>query len=202
MFHKPCGCVTARKDTKHPTVMDYFRELGNDTLSPVGRLDKETEGFLIVTDDGGFNQQMTHPDYQKEKVYEFIALGELTEEKIDTLRKGVQIAGAEQKTAPCKIKVTKTDVLQNVLPILPEEIQRKSRHNRGFHPVAFGEITICEGKKRQIRRMLKTVRCLVLYLKRVEIDGVRLDENLKPGEWKEINPGELWDIPQKSAAEK
>mgnify|MGYP002228675119 CR=1 FL=1 len=71
MFHKPFGCVTARRDDRYPTVMDYFEELHNDRLSPVGRLDRETTGLLLITDDGIFNQKLTHPSYHKEKTYEF-----------------------------------------------------------------------------------------------------------------------------------
>ena len=70
MFHKPAGCITARRDAKHVTVMDYFKELNNENLSPVGRLDLETEGLLFITDDGVWNQQLTHPNYKKEKCYE------------------------------------------------------------------------------------------------------------------------------------
>ena len=69
MFNKPFGCVTARRDNRYPTVMDYFQELHNDSLSPVGRLDRETEGLLFITDDGVWNQEMTHPGYQKKKTY-------------------------------------------------------------------------------------------------------------------------------------
>lgn len=59
MFNKPFGCVTARRDDRYPTVMDYFKELDNENLSPVGRLDRETTGLLLITDDGVFNQQLT-----------------------------------------------------------------------------------------------------------------------------------------------
>ena len=64
MFNKPYGCVSARRDDTFPTVIDYFKELNNPNLSPVGRLDRETEGLLLVTDDGKWNQLMTHPSNQ------------------------------------------------------------------------------------------------------------------------------------------
>ena len=89
MFHKPYGCVCARRDDLYPTVMDYFKELNNENLSPVGRLDRETEGLLFITDDGHWNQIMTHPSNQKEKLYEFIAMGTLTDEKIARLENGL-----------------------------------------------------------------------------------------------------------------
>ena len=85
MFYKPFGCVTARRDDRYPTVMDYFMELHNDRLSPVGRLDRETTGLLLITDDGIFNQKLTHPSYHKEKTYEFTLLGDLTPELVHKL---------------------------------------------------------------------------------------------------------------------
>ncbi|MCB6416278.1 pseudouridine synthase [Faecalimonas umbilicata] len=187
MFYKPFGCVTARQDAHYPTVMDYFTELHNDKLSPVGRLDRETEGLLIITDDGKWNQLMTHPAHQKEKTYEFIAMGTLDAKKITRLEQGVLLKGSERPTAPAKISVTGTSILSHILPQLPPEIQEASKHNRPDHPVVMGQITISEGRKRQIRRMMKTEGCLVLYLKRISIDTISLDEQLKPGEWKEIS---------------
>ena len=142
MFYKPFGCVTARRDDRYPTVMDYFMELHNDRLSPVGRLDRETTGLLLITDDGIFNQKLTHPSYHKEKTYEFTLLGDLTPDLVHKLETGV------------------------ILKI----------------------ITISEGKKRQIRRMMKSVHCCVIELKRISIGDIVLDEALCPGEWQEIFP--------------
>lgn len=188
MFNKPFGCVTARRDDRFPTVMDYFAELNNEKLSPVGRLDRETEGLLFITDNGKWNQMMTHPQNQKEKVYEFIVMGTLNKEKLTRLERGVLLKGSSIPTVPCKITVTGTSTLSEAWSLLHPEVQEASRHNRPDHPVTFGTITITEGRKRQIRRMLKTVRCLVISLKRISIDGIVLDDSLRPGEWKEIHP--------------
>lgn len=188
MFNKPYGCVSARSDDRYPTVMDYFKELNNDALSPVGRLDRATEGLLLITDDGVWNQKMTHPSNRKEKTYEFIAMGTLTEEDIFRLEHGVQLNGSDTLTAPAKVQVTGTSILSDVLPTLHPEVQAASRHNRPEHPVVFGRITVTEGKKHQIRRMLKAVRCCIISLKRISVDSIVLDENLKPGQWKEITP--------------
>ncbi len=186
MFYKPYGCVSARTDDRYPTVIDYFKELNNPNLSCVGRLDRETEGLLLVTDDGIFNQQLTHPGYHKEKTYEFIALGSLDIDKLNALEKGVLLIGAKSVTAPSKVTVTGTSILSDVLPALHPEIQRQTKHNRPEHPVVFGRITVTEGKKHQVRRMLKAVGCCILYLKRISMGGFVLDETLKPGEWKEL----------------
>lgn len=186
MFHKPYGCVCARKDDLYPTVMDYFKELNNTNLSNVGRLDRETEGLLLITDDGKWNQLMTHPSNEKEKLYEFIALGTLDDEKISRLENGVLLKGANQLTAPAKISITGTSILSEVLPTLHPEIQKNTCHNRPEHPIVMGQITITEGKKHQVRRMLKAVGCCIIYLKRISMGDIILDENLAPGEWKEI----------------
>lgn len=188
MFHKPYGCVTARKDDTFPTVMDYFKELNNPDLSPVGRLDRETEGLLFITDDGKWNQKMTHPDFKKEKVYEFIALGNMDAEKKETLENGVLLAGDDRLTKPCEIEIFRKSTLLEIKDDLPEEVWKASAHNRPDHPAFYGRITITEGRKRQIRRMFKCVRCLIVYLKRVSCDGIALDENLQSGQWKEWNP--------------
>ena len=188
MFHKPFGCVTGRRDDRYPTVMDYFKELHNDRLSPVGRLDRETTGLLLITDDGIFNQKLTHPSYHKEKTYEFTLLGDLTPELVHKLETGVILKGADTLTAPAKITVTGHAVMSDILSTLPEEIQKDIHKNRPDHPITYGIITISEGKKRQIRRMMKSVHCCVIELKRISIGDIVLDKALCPGEWKEIFP--------------
>lgn len=188
LFHKPFGCVTARRDDRYPTVMDWFRGLDNPDLSPVGRLDRETEGLLLITDDGRFNRELTRPEFHKEKVYEFLVLGDLTEQKRQALEQGVLLNGEDTPTAPAGIAVTGKSTLGEVLPTLHPEIQEKSRHNPMERPVTFGTITITEGRNRQIRRMMKSQRLLVLRLKRVKMGAFVLPEGLKPGEWVEICP--------------
>lgn len=188
MFNKPYGCVCARRDDRYPTVMDYFTALNNENLSPAGRLDRATEGLLFITDDGVWNQEITHPSHKKEKTYEFAAMGTLSSEDIRQLELGVLLKGARALTAPARVRVTGTSILSEILPSLHPEIQEQSRHNRPDHPVVFGQITITEGKKHQIRRMLKAVRCCVISLKRISIDSIVLDESLKPGEWKPFFP--------------
>ena len=189
MFHKPFGCITARRDSRHPVVMDWFRDLENEQLSPVGRLDLETEGLLLITDDGVWNRHMTRPEFHVEKTYEFTVMGELTEEKITLLERGILLNGSNEPTAPAKLTVTGHSTLGETLPLLHPEIQEKSRHNPMDRPIAFGTITITEGRNRQIRRMMKAVRCLVLQLKRVSMGPFKLDPDLLPGQWKEIDPG-------------
>lgn len=186
MFYKPFGCVTAHRDIRFPVVMDYFRDLHNEKLSPVGRLDRETEGLLIITDNGSWNQQMTNPVFHVPKTYEFAALGTLNEEKLHRLSQGILLTGASTPTSGASVLTTGQSVLSEVLPALHPEMQEKLKHNLPDHPVVFGQITISEGKKRQIRRMLKAVGCCVIFLKRLSMGSIILDSELSPGEYKEI----------------
>ena len=187
MFNKPFGCVTAHRDERFPVVMDYFRSLENEHLSPVGRLDRETEGLLIITDDGIWNQKMTNPVFHIPKTYEFAALGTLDEEKLQKLSEGVLLIGSDRPTTGATVTVTGTSILSKVVPHLHPDMQEKLKYNLPDHPVVFGTITISEGRKRQIRRMLKVVGCCVIRLKRISMGELVLDPELKPGEYKEIN---------------
>lgn len=187
MFNKPFGCVTAHRDERFPVVMDYFQHLHNGKLSPVGRLDRETEGLLLITDDGLWNQQMTHPAFHVPKTYEFMAMGMLNAEKLKQLSEGIVLIGAESPTSGAAVTVTRHTMLSQVRPILHPDMQEKLKHNLPNHPVVCGQITIAEGKKRQIRRMLKAVGCCVIYLKRISLGNILLDSSLRPGEFKELH---------------
>ena len=166
--------------------MDGFRALDIPDLSPVGRLDRETEGLLLITDDGQFNRHMTRPEFQIEKIYEFTVLGDLDEEKRQRLEAGVLLTGDPEPTAPARITITGKSTLGEILPLLHPEIREKSAHNPMDRTVTFGTITITEGRNRQIRRMMKTQRLLVLALKRTKMGPYTLPDQLKPGEWAEV----------------
>ena len=93
MFNKPKGCVTARTDSLSKTVMDYFPEECRQTMYPVGRLDKDTEGLLLITDDGMLCRKLLLPKSHVPKTYFFYAIGELTEEKVSAISEGVEMKG-------------------------------------------------------------------------------------------------------------
>lgn len=188
MFYKPFGCVTAHRDERYPVVMDYFKDLPVTDLSPVGRLDRETEGLLLITDDGHWNQTLIHPQNKVPKTYEFMAMGTLDSQKLRLLSQGVLLTGAQAPTAGAQVTVTGESNLNQVLPSLHPEIQAKLSANSPSQPVVCGQITITEGKKRQIRRMLKQVGCYCIFLKRLSIGDIVLDPTLKPGEYKELYP--------------
>ena len=191
MFHKPRGCITARRDARHATVMDYFPEERRDELFPVGRLDKDTEGFLLVTDDGDLCFELMSPENEIPKTYFFWALGTLREEKIKEIESGISIyKGRDFETAPAKIHISHTATLADIKPLLSDEDAKMSR-KRGEMQVTAAYITITEGKKHQVKRMVRYAGCRVLYLKRVKIGGLALDEDLPKGEYRALSSSEL-----------
>lgn len=117
-----------------------------------------------------------------------MAMGTLNPEKLERLSRGIVLIGADHPTTGAHVMVTGETILRNVRPALHPDMQEKLKHNLPEHPVVCGKITITEGKKRQIRRMLKAVGCCVIFLKRISIGDIVLDPDLKPGEFKEIYP--------------
>lgn len=90
IFNKPGGCITARRDCVHKTVMDYFPENMRNTIHPLGRLDKDTEGMLILSDDGKLDMKIMQPENHVPKTYYFWAIGKITPDKIQKLESGVK----------------------------------------------------------------------------------------------------------------
>ena len=151
MLNKPKGCVTAVKDDlDRKTVMDYLGDIKDRyRLFPVGRLDYDTEGLLIITNDGELTHRLTHPSSQIPKTYIAKIEGEIEKDDLNMLRQGIVLDG--EKLSSCQIKLLK---LENNLSRL--------------------EVTICEGKNRQIHRMFESVGKKVAFLKRVAIGELKL----------------------------
>ena len=191
MFNKPGDCITARRDARHKTVMDYFPEEDRDILFPVGRLDKDTEGFLLITDDGNLSYDLMKPEKKVTKTYFFWALGELDAEKARMLEEGVGIyKDKEAVTAPAKLSVIERTTLSKIKHLLDHEDTKLSLR-RGELPVFSGMITITEGKKHQVKRMLRYAGCKIVYLKRMSIGKLELDPSLGCGEFRELLSSEV-----------
>jgi 23S rRNA pseudouridine2605 synthase len=171
MFYKPRNVVTSLDDPEErPTVRDYLTKM-RYRVYPVGRLDFDSEGLLLITNDGDFAHAVLHPSKEVPKTYEVKIDGALKDEDIEKLRRGVSIEGG--RTAPARVRKL-----------------RKLKSN------SWIEITIHEGKKRQIRRMLQRVGYSVLRLKRTRIGPINLG-SLKAGEMRELKLEELEAIRQK-----
>ena len=170
MLNKPAGYLTTRRDERgRPTVMDLVADLP-DTIYPVGRLDLETEGLLLFTNDGDFAHQLLHPSHEVEKTYLVWMKGVPSDAAVQRLRQGVTIPSGT--TAPAKVK--------------------RLRGSKDGETTKF-EIVIHEGKKRQVRLMFKAVGHPVIRLKRVRIGNLRLG-NLPPGAYRFLTTEEISEL--------
>jgi 16S rRNA pseudouridine516 synthase len=200
MFHKPAGCVTARKDPMHPTVLDYFNKVNTDGLFPVGRLDKDTEGLLFLTNDGSFNQQLMDPGKHVNKKYFFWAFGVLGAEDKKRLETGICIRPGEILTKPAKIDILKQGLYQELKNEMAIGDFIKKKKNLYQQSVISGYLTISEGRKHQVKRMLKAVGCYVVYLQRIAIGEVMLDASLEKGQYRVVTQEELQKLSPKYPA--
>ena len=167
MVNKPSGYVTTRRDERgRPTVMSLVADLP-DSIYPVGRLDLETEGLLLFTNDGDFAYRLLHPSYEIEKTYLVWVKGIPNDTAVQRLRQGVTIPSG--KTAPAKVKRLKT--------------------SRDEASTQF-EVVIHEGKKRQVRLMFKAVGHRVIRLKRTRIGNLCLG-GLPQGQYRFLAASEI-----------
>lgn len=190
MLHKPQNCVTARCDEEHRTVMDCFPPEVAKGIFPIGRLDRDTEGLLLFTNDGDFNHALMHPDQHVDKTYFFWALGTMTKEKLCQIEQGLSIGENEPLTLPASMKVETMASLEELTDeINLDEVKKKYKHKNQMGFCAY--LTIHEGRKHQVKRMLKAVGCYVVYLKRVAIGTVTMEESLKKGEYRKLTEEEV-----------
>ena len=161
MFNKPQGCVTARSDAIHRTVTDYFPGDLAAVLHPVGRLDLDTCGLLILTDDGDLDFRIMQPDRHVSKTYFFYALGTVDEEKIRRLSEGLVMPGMTARPAEFRlIRRYRISELEAFMPPL-----RHDRYMRNPEGPAFSAcLTVHEGRKHEVKRMLETIGCRIFYI--------------------------------------
>ena len=190
MLNKPGGVVTATRDKDSKTVMDCFPEDIREGLFPIGRLDRDTEGLLIITDDGDFAFRMLRPEFGIEKRYFFRAFGEINEEKIKKLEKGGFLYGNGEAARPAFLSDIILSTVLNDEESIPEEDRAhalKNPNGKTFSAV----IIVTEGKRHEVKLLLKSIGCKIFYLKRVSMGRFVLDTNLKPGEFREFCPEEI-----------
>ena len=176
MLNKPGGVVSATEDKREKTVLDLIQEKKRKDLFPVGRLDKDTEGLLLITNDGPLAHELLSPKKYVDKTY-FVKAGKpLSDEDVRMLETGVDI-GEEKQT-------------------LPEKVSRLSPEGTSFC------LTIREGKFHQIKRMLQAVDNEVLYLKRLSMGSLVLDEGLDPGEYRPLTQEEIERLKEHAGKQK
>lgn len=166
MLYKPKGCITTVSDELgRKTVYDYLTDLNVPHLVPVGRLDYDTEGLLLLTNDGDLTFALTHPSHEVEKTYIVKVNGEMPEHKLAQLRKGVIIDG--EKTNRSRVKLLE--------------------YKDGISRL---RVTITEGRNRQVRKMFEAVEREVVFLKRIAVGELRLG-GLARGAYRYLTDGEI-----------
>lgn len=171
MLNKPAGVVSATEDRRDTTVIDQIKEKKRKDLFPVGRLDKDTEGLLLITNDGDLAHRLLAPKKHVDKVYYAKIDGMVTEEDVKRFAEGIDIGAEEEEmTRPAKLDIMKS----------AEESEIR--------------LTIHEGKFHQVKRMFLAVGKEVTYLKRERMGTLCLDENLKPGEYRLLTEEEIENV--------
>lgn len=169
LLNKPAGVVTATTDCFDKTVMDLLQVPGKEKLFPVGRLDKDTEGLLIITDDGDTAHRLLSPKHHVPKTYYAKIAGIVTQNDCAAFQEGLDI-GDEKKTLPARLKVLSVD----------EQAQTSEI-----------EVTVCEGRFHQVKRMFQAVGKNVVFLKRISMGNLQLGTDLEPGEYRELTKEEI-----------
>lgn len=166
MLNKPAGIISASMDSRERCVVDLILSRQRKDLFPVGRLDKDTEGLLLITNDGGLAHRLLSPKKHVDKVYYARIQGRVTGEDVEAFGRGVDI-GEEKLTLPAMLQILDSGEVSEV------------------------KLTIQEGKFHQVKRMFQAVDKEVVYLKRLQMGPLVLDETLKPGEYRTLNRDEL-----------
>lgn len=166
MLNKPAGVISATSDSKDKTVLDLIDTKKRKDLFPVGRLDKDTEGLLLITNDGDLAHRLLAPKKHVDKVYYARIDGIVTEEDKKAFTEGVSLGNGEM-AKPAELEILVSDEISEI------------------------RLTIQEGKFHQVKRMFESVDKKVIYLKRLSMGSLVLDESLKLGEYRKLTEEEI-----------
>lgn len=167
MLNKPPGYISATEDIREKTVIDLLRkDLRHFNPFPVGRLDKDTEGLLLLTNDGELAHQLVSPKKGVKKTYYARINGLVTESDVESFRKGVTLEDGYQ-AKPARLNILHSDAVSEI------------------------EVTITEGKYHQVKRMFESIDMQVIYLRRIRMGNLYLDEILQLGSYRELTADEL-----------
>jgi 16S rRNA pseudouridine516 synthase len=166
MLNKPAGVVSATVDNTCKTVIDLIESNRKKDLFPVGRLDKDTVGLLLITNDGELSHKLLSPSKHIPKKYFVRVSGELRPEHIKICQQGIKLE-ENFVTKPSELKILSSG------------------------KISEAELTICEGKFHQVKRMMQAFGCNVIYLKRISMGHLILDENLQEGQYRRLTESEI-----------
>ena len=167
MLYKPQGVISATEDKRHRTVIDLLSGENRSDLFPVGRLDIDTEGLLLLTNDGDLTHRLLAPGKHVDKVYFARIEGKLPETAVEQMAAGL--------------------TLTDGTPVMPGKLEILKQWEKGAEIL----LTIQEGKFHQVKRMFEALGCKVVFLKRLSMGSLKLDPELKPGEYRPLTEEEL-----------
>ena len=167
MLYKPQGVISATEDKRHRTVIDLLSGENRSDLFPVGRLDIDTEGLLLLTNDGDLTHRLLVPGKHVDKVYFARIEGKLPETAVEQMAAGL--------------------ILTDGTPVMPGKLEILKQWEKGAEIL----LTIQEGKFHQVKRMFEALGCQVVFLKRLSMGSLKLDPELKPGEYRPLTEEEL-----------
>lgn len=194
MLNKPAGYVSATKDDEHMTVLELISEKSRNDLFPVGRLDIDTEGLLLITNDGELSHKLLSPKSHVDKTYFLLTKGRVTEDDVDLLEKGIDI-GDEKPTLPANvsdISVVKWDDIKSYHDNILSAKEFDEKDHLGEFTTLY--LTIHEGRYHQVKRMMAKVGKPVLYLKRVSMGTLKLDGKLSVGDYRKLTEKEVEEL--------
>lgn len=178
LLNKPVGVITSARDPQgRPTVMDCLKDVPV-RVYPVGRLDYDTSGALVLTNDGELAYRLMHPSYGVEKTYRVWVRGPVSLKAIERLRQGVSLE--DGNTAPAIVK--------QVSSVSDRDVKSKETH------LAILDITIHEGRNRQVRRMFAAVGCPVVKLERIRFGSLSQGNSLSPGAYRALTTEEIREL--------
>jgi 16S rRNA pseudouridine516 synthase len=169
MLNKPAGCVSATHDNLHKTVLDLLKDVDTRDLFPVGRLDIDTEGLLLITNDGPLSHNLLSPAKHVNKTYYAQIDGLADESSVKAFASGIDI-GDDKLTKPAILNILDIDTDNGTSTI---------------------ELTITEGRFHQVKRCFQALGMEVTYLKRISMGSLHLDSSIKPGEFRELTQSEI-----------
>lgn len=196
LLHKPAGVVSATEDYRDRTVLDLLDpELTVFSPFPVGRLDKDTEGLLLLTNDGKLAHELLSPRKHVPKTYRALVAGGVGAREEEAFSRGVELDDG-YVTMPAQLKVLAVTVAADAQrhEMMAEPFSRMTRgrfEEAAPSVVSWIELTIHEGKFHQVKRMFEAVGRQVMYLRRVSMGSLRLDPKLAAGEWRELTDEEI-----------
>ena len=174
LLNKPQGVISATEDRRRETVVDLIDEKQRKDLFPVGRLDIDTEGLLLITNDGALAHRLLAPGHHVDKVYEARCEGLVPDEAVQKFRDGMELSDG-----------------LSCMPAELEILERKAGDpETGTEAESLVSLTLHEGKFHQVKRMMEEVGCPVVHLKRLSMGPLKLDATLKPGEYRKLTDKE------------